>query len=110
MYPLLHVKVVDSLDKPNASHLEQVVRVLPPVSEPLDDGEHQPQVPVDQGLSGSAVPVAAFDEQLPCLLAFQNLQPRGVYPADLHFPLHKKDHLRLFLPKVVFALFARFNQ
>ena len=52
LHPLVHVEVVDGLHQPNAPHLEQVVGVFPPVAKPLDDREHQPQVPGNQLLYG----------------------------------------------------------
>jgi len=53
---LADIEVVDGLDKPDAAYLEQVVQILAPPGEPLDNAEHKPQISVYKFISGFHVP------------------------------------------------------
>ena len=85
---LIDVKVVDGLDEPHAAHLKQVVGVLAPAGEALDDGEHQPQISLDQFPAGLLVPGLGAAQEFHGLLVFQHLQLCRVDARDLHLALH----------------------
>jgi len=70
----IRVEVVDGLDEADAPHLEQVVRVLPPVGKALDHREDQPQVARDQFLPGLHVPLLGPEQEGLGLIVFQDLQ------------------------------------
>ena len=85
---LIDVKVVDGLDEPHAAHLKQVVGVLAPAGEALDDGEHQPQISLNQFPAGLLVPGLGTAQEFHGLLVFQHLQLCRVDARDLHLALH----------------------
>ena len=88
------VEVVDGLDEADAPHLEQVVGVLPPIGEPLDHRQHQPQIAGDQLLPGGGVPRLGPPQKLLGLATFQYLQLGGVHPAYLYLVLHDEKTSR----------------
>ena len=69
--------------------MKQVVRVLAPPGEPLDNGQDQPQVSFNELLAGILIARFAPAEQLHGLIIFQNLQLRCIDPRDLDFSLHQ---------------------
>ena len=85
---LVGIKVADGLDEADAAHLEQVVGAFPPLVEALNHGQHQPEIPLDEGLSGPAVPLTAPAQQDVHLLWRQNPEACRVHAADLYFSLH----------------------
>ena len=87
------VEVVDGLDQADTPHLKQVVGVLPPVGEPLNHRQHQPQVAGDELLPGGGVPRLGPEKERLGLAAFQHLQLGSVHPAYLYFVLHDGKNL-----------------
>ena len=58
------------------------------VGEALDDGEHQPQISLDQFPAGLLVPGLGTAQEFHGLLVFQHLQLCRVDARDLHLALH----------------------
>ena len=63
LYLFVRVKVGDGLDEADAAHLKQVVGVFAPLVEALNDGKHQPQVALDELLTGVSVSLLGTAEQ-----------------------------------------------
>ena len=59
-----------------------------PAGEALDDGEHQPQISLDQFPAGLLVPGLGAAQEFHGLLVFQHLQLCRVDARDLHLALH----------------------
>ena len=59
-----------------------------PAGEALDDGEHQPQISLDQFPAGLLVPGLGTAQEFHGLLVFQHLQLCRVDARDLHLALH----------------------
>ena len=85
---LVRVKIGDGLDEADTPHLEQIVRILPPLVEALDHGKHQPQIALDELFPGRLVPFPGPAQEGIHLRLRQNRQSGCVYAADLYFPLH----------------------
>ena len=63
LYLFVRVKIGDGLDEADAAHLKQVVGVFAPLVEALNDGKHQPQVALDELLTGVSVSLPGTAEQ-----------------------------------------------
>ena len=59
-----------------------------PFFKSLDHRQHQPEVSLDQRLSGICVAFLCLQEQAVHLGLGQYFQLGGVHTADFHFPLH----------------------
>src|SRR5690606_16022131 len=80
---LAQVEVVDGLHQADATHLKEVVDVLAPVVEPLDDAEDEPQVPLHQLGTGLLVALPHLLEQLAHAFVGQHGELGRVDTADL---------------------------
>lgn len=87
------VKVVDGLDQPDTADLEQVIDVLAPAGEAVDDGQHQTQIALNEPLPRLTVAVPGACEQFLRLVVFQHRELRGVYAAYLYLTLHEENLL-----------------
>ena len=95
---LAAVEVIDSLYEPYAADLEEVVHVLAPAGESLDNREHEPEVGGDKLLARGGVAGARALQKLERLVVFQNGQARRVYAGNLDFTLQKSAPLRKVTP------------
>ncbi|MPM91370.1 hypothetical protein SDC9_138498 [bioreactor metagenome] len=86
------IKIIDGLNQTHAAHLKQIVRVFAPVGELLDDGEHQPEISLDESLSRLPVALLCPAQEFHGFLILKDLQLGCVYPANLDLSLHE-SHL-----------------
>ena len=77
------IKIVYRLYQPYATDLKEVVGVLSPVCEPLDNAQHEPQIADDKLLTRLFIPRPDLFEQLHLLALLEHLELRRVNSADL---------------------------
>ena len=84
------IEIINGFDEAHTAYLKQVVRVFTASGEPLDDGQHQPQVSLDELTAGLLVALFRPAQQFHGFIVFQDLQLRRVHSRDLDFSLHRK--------------------
>jgi hypothetical protein len=95
------VEIIDRLNKPDAPHLEEVVHILAAPREFLNDGENEPQVAVNELVSGMTISGFGPDEQLLRLIIFQHRQLCRINSADFDLAVQKQNpfsEVRLVFP------------
>ena len=90
----LRIEIIDRLDQPDASHLEQIVRILAAPHKALHHAEHQAQIAADHLLARFFVAGLRFGDQLRFFLFPQHGQLCGVHAADLHLVILQTHRLQ----------------
>ena len=98
----VRVKVVDGFDKPDASHLKKVIRILPARCKFLHNTEHQPQITVNHCFPGGFVAGFCTPQQFHFFAFGEHRQLCSIYSANINFTvIHKSTFLFSFRSTVI---------